>query len=612
MRKLQSVFQSFEAPTRAAASGRLADLRKAMTELGLDWYLLPHGDEYQNEYLPPCAERLAFLTGFTGSAGFAIIGHEDAFLFVDGRYTLQAASQADGRDFEIRDLVNEPPSRFAAGILENGNTVGFDPWTMTMGQTKSWEETCTKAGAELQRVRNLVDQIWQDRPPAPLGRAWLHPERFAGKLPEDKLAVLAGKLKEAGADCLLQTDPASIAWTFNLRGSDVAHNPLALAFAILFADGRKPVIFIDRRKLDDETETGLEGLAELRKPSELESWLAENAKDRKFHCDPQLVSAALAECIASAGGTVIEGQDPVALPRATKNEAELSGAREAHLRDGVAMVRFLAWLDRQQAGSVDEITAARQLEGLRRETAVAMNSELKEISFDTISGAGAHGAIIHYRVTEESNTSLEANSLYLVDSGGQYEDGTTDITRTIAIGTPPGGAARDYTLVLKGHIAIAMARFPAGTRGVDLDSHARLPLWQAGKDFAHGTGHGIGAYLNVHEGPQSISKRGMQELLPGMILSNEPGYYREGHYGIRLENLVIVDEAPEIEGGDKPMLGFETITLCPFDRRLVETGLLSPAETAWLNAYHARVREALTPHLDKQDADWLKSATKKL
>ena len=606
------MFQSFEAPPRSAAVGRLARLRKAMADQNLDWYLLPHGDEHQNEYLPPCAERLAFLTGFSGSAGFSLIGREQAFLFVDGRYTLQAANQVDGSDFEIRDLVNEPPARFAATLLETGSIVGFDPWTMTMGQAKSWRETCTKAGAELKPAHNLVDQIWQDRPPAPLGRAWLHSERFAGRTAQDKLGELAGKLQAAGADCLLVTDPASIAWTFNLRGSDVAHNPLALAFAILFADGRKPVVFIDRRKLDDATETGLEALAQLQKPSELETWLAENAKGRKFHCDPQLVASALADCITSASGTVIEGQDPVALPRAVKNETELSGTRTAHLRDGVAMVRFLAWLDRQQPGLLDEIAAARQLEDFRRQTATAMNSELKEISFDTISGAGPHGAIIHYRVSEATNAPLEANSLYLVDSGGQYEDGTTDITRTVAVATPPEGAARDYTLVLKGHVAIAMARFPSGTRGIDLDSHARLPLWQAGKDFAHGTGHGIGAYLNVHEGPQSISKRGMQELLPGMILSNEPGYYREGHYGIRLENLVIVEEASEIADGDKSMLGFETITLCPFDRRLIETALLSADETAWLNAYHARVREALTPHLDKEDSAWLQQATKKL
>ena len=583
-----------------------------MAEAGLDWYLLPHGDEHQNEYLPPCTERLAFLTGFTGSAGFAVIGRRQAFLFVDGRYTIQAANQVDGNDFEIRDLVNEPPARFAASLIGDGDTVGFDPWTMTISQAKSWEKACSKADAGLKPVRNLVDQTWQNRPPSPLGRAWLHPEHLAGKPAREKLSELVEKVKETEADCLLLTDPASIAWIFNLRGSDVAHNPLALAFAVLFADGQKPVIFIDRRKLDDETETGLEDLAELRKPSELESWLSENSKGHTFHCDPQLVARALADCITSSGGSLIERQDPVALPRAIKNEAELSGAREAHLRDGVAMVRFLAWLDRQQAGSVDEIAAAKQLEALRRETATAMNSELKEISFDTISGAGPHGAIIHYRVTEATNATLEPDSLYLVDSGAQYEDGTTDITRTIAIGTPPEGAAWDYTLVLKGHIAIAMARFPAGTRGVDLDSHARLPLWQAGKDFAHGTGHGIGAYLNVHEGPQSISRRGMQELLPGMIISNEPGYYREGHYGIRLENLVIVEDAAAIQGGDKPMLGFETITLCPFDRRLVETELLSPAETAWLNAYHGEVYDALSPHLDKQDRAWLKQATKKL
>lgn len=606
------MFQTFNAPPATAADGRLDNLRDAMAQAGIGWYLVPHGDEHQNEYLPPCAERLAYLTGFTGSAGFAIVGKTQAFLFVDGRYALQAENQVNSSDFEIRSLVTQPPARFAAGILQENDAVGFDPWTMTIAQAKSWEKACSKAGATLKPVGNLIDRIWHDRPSPPLGRAWLHPERFSGKPAQDKLAGLAEKLKEAGADCLLATDPASIAWTLNLRGSDVAHNPLALAFAVLFADGTKPVLFIDRRKLDDETEAGLEALAELRKPSDLNDWLAANADGHSFHCDPQLVVRALADGITGAGGRIIEGQDPVALLRAVKNGVELAGARDAHLRDGVAMVRFLAWLDGQEPGSVDEIGAACKLETMRRQTAAAMNSELKEISFDTISGAGPDGAIIHYRVTEATNATLQPNNLYLVDSGGQYEDGTTDITRTVAIGDPPKGAARDYTLVLKGHIAIATIRFPEGTRGVDLDSHARKPLWQAGKDFAHGTGHGIGAFLNVHEGPQSISKRGMQELLPGMIISNEPGYYREGHYGIRLENLVIIKEASSIAGGDMPMLGFETITLCPFDHRLIDAGLLSPHETEWLNTYHDAVHRALSPHLEDAERAWLQQATRPL
>ena len=604
------MFQSFDPPSHAnPPAARLSDLRKTMQAQGLDWYLLPHGDEQQNEYLPPNAERLAWLTGFSGSAGFALIGRERAHLFVDGRYTLQASRQADTTAFAIENLIGDPPPDFAARTVGKAETIGFDPWTLTIAEHQAWQKAARKAGAELRPVGNLIDQIWKDRPQPPLGRAWLHPARFHGRSAGEKLAALAEKLQHDGADHLLQTDPASIAWTFNLRGSDVAHNPLALAFAILPADGGRPVLFIDRRKLEDETETALGAVAELKPPAALEAWIAENAAGKAFHCDPRLVAMKLAGIVSDHAGSLIEANDPVALMRAVKNDAELSGARAAQLRDGVAMARFLAWLDRQPPGSVDEISAAKELESCRASTATAMNSALREIAFDTISGAGANGAIVHYRVSTTTNQVLEPDSLYLVDSGGQYEDGTTDITRTVAIGQPPEGAATDYTLVLKGHLAIAMARFPDGTRGIDLDPLARAALWAAGKDYAHGTGHGIGAYLNVHEGPQSISKRGTQKLLPGMIVSNEPGYYREGRYGIRLENLVVVEEASAIKGGETAMLGFETITLCPFDRRLIETHMLSAAERDWLNAYHERVREALSGYLDDADRGWLEQAT---
>ncbi len=405
------------------------------------------------------------------------------------------------------------------------------------------------------------------------------------------------------------SDPASIAWAFNLRGSDVTHNPLVLAFALLPANG-KPTLFMDREKLSSADQQTLTDIADFAPVKALIPHLQAIKAETAVLCDPDLIASILGDTLIGAGAKIIEKRDPVVILRAVKNETELQGARSVHLRDGVAMTKFLYWLDNQPAGSVSEIGAAKKLEDCRRETAVAMGSQLEEISFDTISGAGANGAIVHYRVNEATNATIESNSLYLVDSGGQYLDGTTDITRTIAIGTPPASAIHDNTLVLKGHIAIATARFPEGTRGVDIDALARIALWKNGKDFAHGTGHGIGSYLNVHEGPQSISRRGMEPFKAGMIISNEPGFYKEGEYGIRIENLVIVEQQSAINGGDREMMGFETITLCPIDLRLVDPAMLTSDEKSWLNEYHARVYRELTPHLEKSEADWLRQATR--
>ena len=612
------MFQSFDSTTsREQGAPRLAALRNEMRGERLDWYLVPHADEHQNEYLPARAERLAWLTGFTGSAGFAIAGLNDAFVFSDGRYTVQLRQQTDPGSYTQKDIVAESPDRFLAKVLKRGQRIGFDPWLMTVAQHKSWEKVAESAGAELVPLDNLIDRVWPDQPPAPLGRAILHPLEYSGRSASDKLSAIRETLRADKADFLIMTDPASIAWTFNIRGSDLVHNPLALAFAIIPANASEdgdnmPVLFIDRRKLDAATEEEMRRLAKLVQPERLVTTLEGLASERSFHCDPSLVAVALAQTITENGGRLIQKRDPVSLLRAVKNYTELEGARHAHLRDGVAMVRFLAWLDRQPAGSITEIVAATRLEEFRETTAREMGSELREISFDTISGAGANGAIVHYRVTRQTDATIEDRSLYLVDSGGQYPDGTTDITRTVAIGEPPARAITDFTLVLKGHIAIATARFPDGTRGIDLDPFARSALWQHGKDYAHGTGHGIGSYLNVHEGPQSISRRGMEKLLPGMIISNEPGYYREGEYGIRIENLVIVTAPEEVPGGDSAMLGFETITLCPIDLRLIDKSLLHANEKAWLNGYHARVHEALSPHLDADDKKWLKQATRKL
>jgi Xaa-Pro aminopeptidase len=387
----------------------------------------------------------------------------------------------------------------------------------------------------------------------------------------------------------------------------MAHIPVSLSRAILRKEGF-PLLFIDPAKLDRECEAYLTQLADLRHPDVLERELAETAKGSKVMCDPERVSAALGEIVTQAGGEIVKARDPVALPRAIKNETEIAGSRAAHLRDGAAVTRFLAWLDRQPAGSIDEIAAARKLEEMRAGTASAMGSRLLDISFDTISGAGPNGAIVHYRVNEKSNLKLAAGTLFLIDSGAQYRDGTTDITRTVAIGNPPPLACRDFTLVLKGHIAIATARFPKGTRGVDIDVLARIALWRQGRDYAHGTGHGIGAYLSVHEGPQSISKRGMEPLAAGMIISNEPGFYREGQWGIRIENLVLVEPLQALADGNVETHGFETLTLAPIDRRLIDTSIMTREELVWLDAYHARVVAELSPHLDNADRQWLEAA----
>ncbi|MGB7335125.1 MAG: aminopeptidase P family protein [Salaquimonas sp.] len=614
IRACTDMFQSFESKTNPASSIKIiAALRKVMKRENIDWFLVPHADEHQNEYLPTRAERLAFLTGFTGSAGYAMVGLEKAYIFVDGRYTVQAASQVDQEVFAIKDLISQSPSQFAETIVRSSQVIGYDAWLMTIGQKKTWQNQAKKLGAKLKSISNLIDEVWVDQPGSPNGKAWLHPVQYAGCSVPEKLQRLREVLREDGADMLLLTDPASLAWAFNLRGSDLIHNPLALGWVIIPTDAAtKPIIFINLNKLSDTDQSELAKTAELLSVEDLGKTISALSKDKSVHCDPALVASHLGEMIEKSGGKLIEKRDPVILLRAVKNDIELEGARNAHIRDGVAMVRFLAWLDAQPHGSVTEISAAQQLEKMRFDTAKDMGSNLREISFDTISGAGAHGAIVHYRVTQDTNAVLQADTLYLVDSGGQYLDGTTDITRTIAIGTPPQSAVDDNTLVLKGHIAIATARFPKGTRGVDIDGLARMPLWQNGKDYAHGTGHGIGSYLNVHEGPQSISKRAMEPFLPGMIVSNEPGYYKEGQYGIRIENLVIVSEEPVVSGGDHPMLGFETITLCPIDLRLINKTLLNETEIDWLNVYHTRVYKTLAPHLSQSDEAWLKQATKPL
>ena len=598
-------FESRSAPQLAAP--RIARLRTAMELRSLDAWLVPHDDEYQNEYLPAGAERLAWITGFTGSAGFAIIARDSAMLFVDGRYTTQAGRQCDPNLFSVADLISTPPAQWLGQHAKPGWRVGFDANLTTPAGRRRFEQALAKAGAELVESENLVDAVWEDRPAPPLGRLRLHDASLAGAGAGDKLALLAGDIEAAGADAFLMCDPTSLAWAFNIRGNDVAHTPIVLGRAIIRRKGR-PILFLEDARLGPDTRQALGAICDLREPQALPAELAAVAAGAKIWCDPDATPSTLERIVTASGGETVEARDPVVLRRAVKNPTEIAGARAAHLRDGVALTRFLAWLDRSQPGSLDEIAAARALERFRRESAAAMGSELVDISFDTISGAGANGAIVHYRVDDKTNAPLAPNTLYLVDSGGQYRDGTTDVTRTVAIGTPPAEARTDFTLVLKGHIAIATARFPQGTRGVDIDALARIALWRHGKDYAHGTGHGIGSFLSVHEGPQSISRRGMQALLPGMIVSNEPGYYRVGEYGIRIENLTLVTPAEPVAGGPIAVMGLETLTLAPIDRRLIDADLLNAEERDWLNAYHAHVRETLSPHLDGQDREWLDRA----
>ena len=608
-----SMFQSYDVSSRPEqAAPRVAALRALFSELGVNAVLVPRTDEYQGEYVPACAERLAWLTGFTGSAGTALVMEDDVIVFVDGRYTTQLAKQTDPDLITAGDLVSCPPPVWLGENKTKRLKLGIDPWLHTPAEVEKLHAALAACEGELVLLaENPVDLVWADRPAEPSAPIFVQQPADAGQSAEDKIATVVSLLKDKAEDAVLIADSTSVAWLFNIRGNDVAHTPAPLSRAIVKADG-SALLFVSPEKVTGDAARYLEALATIAAPETIADHLATIAgAGATILIDPATVPFAVPQIVEAHGGKWQAEPDPVPPARAIKNAAEQQGTRAAHVQDGAAMVSFLSWLDAQPPGDVSEIDAAMALEKARAETGMRMQNPLRDISFDTISGAGPNAAIIHYRVTTESNRPLQAGDIYLVDSGAQYRNGTTDITRSLAIGDVGHEQKRFFTLVLKGMIAVSRARFPSGTRGMDIDPLARSALWSAGVDYAHGTGHGVGSYLSVHEGPQRISRLGSAELKPGMILSNEPGYYRPGHFGIRIENLLLVKEAEPIEGGDRPMLGFETLTWCPIDLRLILPDLMTPEEISWLDGYHRDVREKLAPLvIDEAEKLWLERATR--
>jgi Xaa-Pro aminopeptidase len=596
-------------PATLPRAERVAALRGSLGRHGVHGFLVPRADEHQGEYVPARAQRLRWLTGFTGSAGLAVVLPQQAAIFVDGRYTLQAEKEVDGALFARRHLVEEPASEWIAATLKPGEILACDPWLHTPLEVERYRQAAEKAGGRLAPLdSNPIDSIWPDQPPPPLAPVVPHGLDFAGESAEEKRERVAGTLAAERIDAAVLTAPDAIGWLLNIRGGDVAHTPLPLSFAMLHRDASVD-LFIDRRKLLPETIAHLGNRVRIAEGDAFGAALAElGAAHRRVQVDPTSAAAWIFDRLAAAGAEIHRAADPCQLPKACKNAVEIEGTRRAHRRDGAALTRFLAWLaERAPKGGLGEIAASDRLEQFRRE-----GEHFRDLSFPTISGAGANGAIVHYRASPESERQLGPGMLYLVDSGAQYLDGTTDVTRTVAIGTPTAEMRERFTRVLKGHIALATCRFPKGTNGAQLDALARRALWEAGLDYDHGTGHGVGSYLGVHEGPQRISKApNAQALLPGMIVSDEPGYYKTGAYGIRIENLVVVTPAATA-GAERELLGFETLTLAPIDRALVEPALLDPSEITWLDAYHARVRTELMPLVDEKTARWLAEATKPL
>ena len=591
-------------PSHAELQFRLINLRTELSKRDLDGFIVPHADQYLGEYVPAHSHRLRWITGFTGSAGLAVVLAKSAALLVDGRYTLQVKGQVHADLFQLRHVIEKPVEDFLSHQMPAGGKLGYDPWHFTEGRLEKLAKACKKTGSELVPVEtNPIDAIWEDQPPPPLALAVPHPMEFAGEESADKRRRIGKALAKDGVNAVVLTAPDSIAWLLNVRGGDVPNTPLPLSFAVLHHTGQMDW-FIDDAKVDGTLTKHLGKDVRTHPTDEFGPGL-DSLTGKTIQADAKATAAWVFNRLEAAEANIVRHTDPCQLPKAIKNDVELAGTRAAHIRDGAALTNFLAWLAAEAPkGGIDEMSAQEKLEDFRSTV-----EHHRGPSFDTISGAGAHSAVVHYRATRQINWPLEDGILYLVDSGGQYLDGTTDVTRTVAIGAPSDEMRTRFTQVLQGHIAIATAVVPVGSSGSQIDTLARMALWRAGVDFDHGTGHGVGSYLGVHEGPQNISKRSSAPFKPGMIVSNEPGYYKSGDWGIRIENLVVVTEVETPMGGEKDLLGFETLTLAPIDRALVDTSMLSADELSWLNDYHARVAETLAPLVNDATQDWLATAT---
>ena len=580
---------------------RAAALRKILKKQKLAGLIVPRQDEFQGEYVAAYAERLKWLTGFAGSWGMASLTLNKGAIFVDGRYTIQVRQQVDTKLFTPHHLIDEPPAAWIANNLKKSDILGYDPWLLTVDQAERFAAACSKVGAKLVPVAvNPIDTIWEDQPSRPTASLSVQPLQFAGQSVADKLTAISKLLAKAGTDATVLTQPDSVAWVFNIRGHDVPYTPVVLAYAILKKKG-KAELFIDRAKLPEDVQAHLKKSVVIKKPAELEASLKALGKS-VVQIDNTWAPAKIKSALAKA--KVVSATDLCILPKAKKNKTEQEGARAAHRRDGVAMSRFLCWLESAAPhGGLTEWSVAEKLEQFRKDSGM-----LLDLSFDSIAGAGPNAAIPHYHVNPDDCLPLKTNEIFLIDSGGQYQDGTTDITRTVIVGEPTAEMKDRFTRVLKGMIDVSRIRFPKGTCGSQIDALARQSLWAAGLDYDHGTGHGVGSYLSVHEGPARINKSDRTPLEPGMILSNEPGFYKQENFGIRIENLLLIHEAQDIPGGERPMLGFETLTLCPIERQLIDTKLLTRDELHWLDTYHARVLKEIGDHLSGTELDWLKAA----
>ena len=588
---------------------RLENFRHALAGEKADAYIIPQTDVHRNEYLPAHFMRLAWLTGFTGSAGMAIVGRSKAAIFVDGRYTLQAQKQVDPRSFEVQDLSYGQIEAWLSTFLTRGNVIAYDPWLLTEAEVRRYEKLCQKTGVTLRPLpENLVERVWQDRPEAPNKNARLHSLEWSGFSISDKISQVCKTLDKHKADAALLTQVDSVAWLLNMRGEDISFLPVVLSFAIVYA-GKKVDLFIDPRKITADFKDHFTDQVRIHPYETLEKKLQElGGAQKNILMDSQRAPFHAVQVVEQAGGKVIRADDVCLLPKACKNPVEVEGARRAHQKDAVALVHLLAWLEEAMTRQkITELDIVRKLKEYRTEQGAV------DDSFSTIAGSGPHGAIIHYRVTPETNRTLRKNELLLLDSGGQYPSGTTDVTRTMVFGMPTAEQKDRFTRVLKGHIRLGAAKFPQGTTGHQLDSLARYALWQAGLDYAHGTGHGVGSFLSVHEGPQRISGAFNEVALqPGMIVSNEPGYYKAESYGIRIENLVVVTRCPHLKNSEQPMLCFETLTLVPIDRRLMELSMMTAQEIEWLDRYHQRVLEVIGPKVQPFARQWLQTNTRPL